>query len=115
LDGSDVPQNPDEVDGYLLGAFGGVRTMGKDVLGEEDPVPLPDKQQGFNWTRSQLGNEPRERFGSPFYIGPDYKPVEGWTVRYGNPNGLCDAVVLVLTSEPATVRDGLNTKPADAK
>jgi len=77
------PQMREMVDSYILGAYGGLRTKGKDVIG-------PDATG-------------RNSF-SPFGGGAADESV------FGNPNGIRDAVILVLTpgeDVPATQESDL--------
>ncbi len=82
---------PTEIDQYMLGAYGSIRTKGKDVLGDEqqfegNPVP--------SWTRSAYSAT--DLGGSPF------RNIKGGEshehMRYGNPNGIRDGIILVLTA-----------------
>jgi hypothetical protein len=57
----------DEVQDYMLGGYGSIRTKGKDVIGP-DPTG--------------------ENLVTPFGAGPK---------DYGNPNGIRDSIILVLT------------------
>lgn len=71
----------EEIQDYMLGAYGAIRTKGKDVIGP-DPTG--------------------ENLVTPFGIGPK---------DYGNPNGIRDGVILVLTpgwDEPGQTKAGGN-------
>ena len=134
---SNDPILPTETDMYMLGGYGGSRTKGKDILGEEEAIsyflrsdagnlfamsvnpverggmellqgdPGDPGDPGTNpnqnvtefeiwpWTRSEKG-DPNERQGSPFSSANVGDTNE--QVQYGNPNGIRDAIVLVLTA-----------------
>ena len=88
------PQDPTM---YMLGAYGGPGEKGQDVIGPEMMVKLDMGEDG------SLSVSPRTSStyggmghgdGSPY--GP---PAEGTTDQFsfGNPNGIADSVVLVLT------------------
>lgn len=114
---------------YMLGAWGGLKTKGQDILGEEPlvifkfkgyrrspsnnvfslpgqgpvgaPIPLPGKPKGGSvidflgvppWTRGVNRSHVGPLWGSPFGPGGMYEQLS-----YGNPNGVRDALVLVLT------------------
>ena len=82
---------------YMLGAYGGPGVVGKDVIGKEHMVKLDMGADGellkCPWTRSSSMSAGRA-MGSPY--GP---PAEGTDDQFsfGNPNGIADSVVLVLT------------------
>jgi prepilin-type N-terminal cleavage/methylation domain-containing protein len=132
------PIIPTEIDQYMMGGFGGIRTKGRDVLGEErmityaaraagsanwladatfdggngspgaepalDPPPIDDGTGGggpqiterniWPWTRSQDSAEDKQ--GSPYTPG-DIGTTND-QLSYGNPNGIRDALILVLTA-----------------
>jgi prepilin-type N-terminal cleavage/methylation domain-containing protein len=132
------PILPTEIDQYMLGGFGGIRTKGKDILGEErqityflrsagsnwladanwsngdtvSPTPMQGDPgdpgdpggPGFDtyaleiwpWTRSEVSTNPSEREGSP-YCPADVGDTNE-QMQYGNPNGIRDAIILVLTA-----------------
>jgi type II secretory pathway pseudopilin PulG len=102
--GADAPLLPVKVDDYMLGVYGGLRTKGKDILGEEmqvhgwirDPGTQESRTVEFRpWTRSQCGVDQRQ--GSPYgSIGMCGDSIK--QVNYGNPNGNSDAIVLVLVA-----------------
>jgi hypothetical protein len=92
---------------YILGAYGSIYTKGKDVLGEEQPLFAYEKdplQHGGNavlsaslqvwpWTRSEVSTSAADREGSPYSAqGTDTQQI-----AYGNPNGIRDAITMVLT------------------
>lgn len=64
---------PAEIDSYILAAFGGPKTKGKDIM---------------------------DSTGNPFLTKPmnPARPSDGVTTEYGNPNGIRDGVILVLTA-----------------
>jgi prepilin-type N-terminal cleavage/methylation domain-containing protein len=132
---------PTEIDQYMLGGYGGIRTKGKDILGDERQITYFLRQggahhnwlaganwsgpehggyepmqgdpgdpgsgyggQGFEvdelmiwpWTRSEVSSDPEDLAGSPYQpanIGDTNEQLQ-----YGNPNGIRDGVILVLTA-----------------
>lgn len=64
---------PTEIDQYIVGAYGGIRTKGKDILGDDAAG-----NGGFPWTVTH--------------------PAQQVEIQYGNPNGIRDAIILVLTA-----------------
>lgn len=138
-DAQDTAIIPTETDMYMLGGFGGIRTKGKDVIGDEaqitftsrasnssnwlagatrtdsgipgavptqggppPPPPPPGGGGGANlstrsvwpWTRSMVSPEDLE--GSPYQ--PANIGDSNDQLQYGNPNGIRDGLVLVLTA-----------------
>jgi len=90
----------EDVDQYILGAYGMLRSKGKDVLGKESTSTcyLANPDSSFtmihvpHWTRSQYSNI--EKGGSPFSGN-----LEGFeSFRYGCPNAIPDGIILVLTA-----------------
>lgn len=105
----------EDVDQYILGAYGSLRSKGKDVLGEESTSTcyLTNSDSSFtvdsypsytmvyvpHWTRSQYSNI--ERGGSPFSGN-----LEGFeSFRYGRANAINDGIILVLTAGEEYVGD----------
>ncbi len=131
------PIIPTEMDQYMLGGFGGIRTKGKDVLGPEAQITyftrsansssnwfassgtpgagvgavptqgVPGGPGGpggggtatntlriWPWTRSQFS--PTMREGSPY--SPANIGDSNEQLQYGNPNGVRDGIVLVVTA-----------------
>jgi len=130
------PPIPTDTDMYMLGGYGGIRTKGKDILGEEKPIlytrrsdagsqwlasavdsdtggakPMQsdpgdpgdptgggggglDTIEILPWTRSQSSDSEYE--GSPY--GPANVGDSNDQLQYGNPNGIRDGIVLVLTA-----------------
>lgn len=106
--GAAAPLPPEAVCEYMLGAYGGLRTKGSDVLGEEPTLTYfvrQDRAQNATphtrkakyielelrpWTRSQLDKAHKQ--GSP------YGPSMGGMLP-GDPNGIRDSLILVLISE----------------
>ena len=95
------PVLPLNNDMYILGAYGSTRTRGKDILGPE-PVLDVGGVKVPAWTRSTM----RETDETGSYLGSPYGVVEAGselaipgTLAYGCPNGIPDAIILVLTSE----------------
>jgi type II secretory pathway pseudopilin PulG len=75
---------------YILGGYGSVRTKGKDVLGDELPIQVEGKEL-WVWTRSSLGG----KGGSPFSPASDDSMNQ---LSYENPNGVRDALIILLTN-----------------
>jgi prepilin-type N-terminal cleavage/methylation domain-containing protein len=139
----DAPILPTQIDSYMLGGYGGIRTKGKDVLGQEgqivynvrqagagglgsggvgspsgpegflpmlDPPPPPPppgdgsgsgtaEHKVWPWTRSvcrETDTDPAHLMGSPYSPANAGDTIE--QLEYGNPNGIRDALVLVLTA-----------------
>jgi prepilin-type N-terminal cleavage/methylation domain-containing protein len=120
------PILPTEIDQYMLGGYGGIRTKGQDVLGEEQqivyfqrsrggggggPTPIPPvdgptpwESDGISstyqtiwpWTRSMVSSSPDDLGGSPFL--PANIGDGNEQLSYGNRNGFRDAIILVLTA-----------------
>jgi len=124
-DAAAAPILPTEIDTYMMGGYGGIRTKGKDVLGTErqiiytarvaggnmlamgdgnfalqPPIPGPGPGTGttqrniWPWTRSQ--RSPSQYEGSPYQ--PARPSDTNEQLMYGNPNGVRDGLVLVLTA-----------------
>lgn len=101
------PILPTEIDQYMLGGYGGIRTKGKDILGQEQPIKYflrpspeepdaePTEQLAWPMTRSEVSDDPNKREGSPFSMSPSALGED--VVAYGNPNGIRDGIILVLT------------------
>ena len=101
---------PTEIDQYMLGIYGDLRSKGKDILGGiSDPLELPvgvqdgdsilaaDPVEFISWfprTGSTLDPEGRE--GNPYTVPTE--DVWGEQMQYGNPNGVRDGIILVLTA-----------------
>ncbi|MBN2082549.1 zinc ribbon domain-containing protein [bacterium] len=96
----ELPFVPTETDQYILAAYGGVRTKGRDVLGAEQPFVMvrPDGTSTDTWmyTRSEVSPDPAKIEGSAYSFG--ISTSANTKTQYGNPNGLRDALVLVLTA-----------------
>jgi hypothetical protein len=102
--GIDQPLRPVTVDGYMLGVYGGLRTRGKDIIGDEEACEYFSSADGesiptircifWPWTRSQCGSTSRQ--GSPY--GNSASAQSNRQTQYGRPNGINDGVVLVLTA-----------------
>ena len=102
------PILPTEIDMYILGAYGGPRTKGKDILATEQQLTWmlradsddPESEQTENtvWqmTRSEVSDDLSKREGSPYSMGPNARGEN--VVAYGNPNGIRDGLILVLTA-----------------
>ena len=93
---------PSEIDTYMLGLYGAITDKGLDVLGPEKVLQLHaafDKASGtyllpvYQQTSSQCGGG---REGSPFRTAVPEETNE--QLSYGNPNGIRDGIVLVLTA-----------------
>jgi prepilin-type N-terminal cleavage/methylation domain-containing protein len=119
---------PTALTDYMLGAWGGARTKGMDILGEEPlviysynltkpvkyiPAPstngpisdihdVPDMPATTHY--SFLGVPPWTRSVNKAHIGPlwgsPYGPAPSGTqqLSYGNPNGIKDALILMLSA-----------------
>lgn len=85
---------------YMLGAYGGPSDRGQDVIGAEQAITLDLGDQGslriWPWTRSTLNMGFSQPQGSPYGAAPAGSRRQ---FTYGNPNGIDDAVVLLLTSK----------------
>jgi hypothetical protein len=85
---------------YMLGAYGGPTDRGQDVIGEEHYIEIDMGERGtlraWPWTRSRVDVGLNAPQGSPYGPAPKGSKQQ---VSYGNPNGIDDAVVLLLTSE----------------
>jgi hypothetical protein len=106
-DTSSKPILPTEIDQYIMGVYGGIRTKGKDILGEEQPLKFliagteesiqEDEKVIWPMTRSEVSDDPNDRSGCPFgnvrRVFPNSEQQD-----YGNPNGIRDAIILVLTA-----------------
>lgn len=89
---------------YHLGAYGGPRSKGMDVLGDE--VPLPQAPAGSKAKRSKAPdmrwiwlrslNDPAQYGGCPYEIGTDINNLREWD--HYPANGVTDAVVICLYS-----------------
>jgi hypothetical protein len=95
------PPVPLSTDYYMLGAYGGIKDKGQDVLGDEPTLSV--KLSGGSgelkvhpWTRSSCGS--MDRAGSP-YGAADSAASPCYPFKYGNPNGNADGVILVLTAK----------------
>ena len=143
-DASQAPIIPTQVDSYMLGGYGGIRTKGKDVLGTEGQIiylartanagggslladavinngagsnfgPMQggpgggpggpgsgtgttsSQQKVWPWTRSECRSRDTSHLeGSPF--SPANAGDSNEQLQYGNPNGVRDALVLVVTA-----------------
>ncbi len=98
---------PTEIDQYMLGGYGGIRTKGKDILGEEQPLKVvfigkegsTEGDDNVYWpmTRSEVSDDPEDRSGCPFGgVSSTILDVEQY--EYVNPNGIRDAIILVPTA-----------------
>jgi hypothetical protein len=91
------PIPPPAAKQYVLGVYGSSRTRGQDVLGSEEPAKLGGRKV-YPWLRSRTDSA---RMG-----GCPYKYPAGFTGKEplvaSNPNGVKDAIVLLLGSGPET-------------
>ena len=130
---------PTEIDQYMLGGYGSIRTKGKDMIGDERQItytrradagnnwlanatevtsvsgPVPTQggpgggpggppgtgartQEIWPWTRSSGRESPEtgEPWGSPYQ--PANPGESNDQLAYGNPNGVRDGIILVLTA-----------------
>lgn len=102
---------PMEIDQYMLGGYGSIRTKGKDVLGDEKLFEgwylkrSPHNEdnsynyeviqfQSTTWTRSAYSAT--DLGGSPFINFAAGESNE--QLLYGNPNGIRDGLIIVLTA-----------------
>jgi len=87
---------------YLIGGYGGPKTKGQDVLGDE--IPLPQTPAGsagnhgeapdLRWTWVRSLNDPGQYGGCPYEINVD---ADGEPrLWHGLQNGIEDSIVLVL-------------------
>ncbi|MCC7479471.1 hypothetical protein IT575_13585, partial [bacterium] len=137
-DAADQPILPTEIDQYMMGGYGGIRTKGKDVIGDEEqityftgasihngwladatfadgpnngPTPMQGNPGGGPGGPGGGNNGPGEQFIWPWtrsvtadneYEGSPYQPANigdsNEQLQYGNPNGIRDGIVLVLTA-----------------
>jgi len=101
---ADEPLVPRYATSYILGAYGSIRSKGADVLGPEPMLSFGGKMVPA-WTRSTKAeaNEDGRYLGSPYGAASEHKDaraVRGISgLFYGNPNGIRDGIVIVLTSE----------------
>jgi type II secretory pathway pseudopilin PulG len=90
---------PTEMDQYILGSYGGPNTQGKDILGSSRALVYSNggNQKGtaelWPGTDSTTGQDVE---GSPFASLSGYDGVH--QTAYGNPNGLQDGIILVVTA-----------------
>jgi hypothetical protein len=108
FDAASNPHLPRAIDQYIMGAYGDIRTKGKDVLGEEQPyssssqsaapgsTPAAAPVDTWLMTRSEVSNDATQREGSPY--GVDIYRSGPQSIEYGNPNGIRDALILILTA-----------------
>ena len=87
---------------YILGAYGSYRNKGKDILGDELPwqvIHNGNATARLLWSFNGIEMPGKSyRQGSPYNwpVAGDYS---GFPICYGNPNGLRDGLILVLTAE----------------
>jgi hypothetical protein len=111
VDSNLLPVPPTTADAYLLGAYGGLRSKGKDILGEEQRFELywkvlwdedqvtetqaagtflqREPHEYWPWTRSQTSAD--QKMGSPYGIHA------GDIFYAGNGNGVLDSITFALT------------------
>lgn len=139
-DAETEPILPTEIDSYMLGAYGGIRSKGKDILGTEREIEYRQRSantsnllaganttgasndhtgpmQGgpgggpggpggggggatstfeiWPWTRSEVGGA-GDLNGSPY--SPALAVDSNEQLRYGNPNGVRDGLILIVTA-----------------
>ncbi len=82
-------------DMYILAVYGGTRSKGRDILGEEEPLTGPHGEMTWTFLRSQVSTDPAHVQGCPFSFDNTGKTTQ---IIYGNPNGIRDAIALVLTA-----------------
>lgn len=95
---------PTEIDGYIMGAYGGIRTAGKDVLGPEPRFQYRTKESNlagskslwmWSMTRSEVGG-PNDIQGSPFSLWKGEGNIE--EMQFGNANGVRDGLIVIETT-----------------
>ena len=86
---------PQDADQYMLGAYAGMRTKGIDILGPEQPFADENGNQQWNYLRSEASTSPDHVQGCPYKVVDSSEDVD---IQYGNPNGIRDAILLVLTA-----------------
>jgi len=128
--GTETAQNepilPTEIDQYVLGGYGGIRTKGKDPLGEEAQIqyttgnasgrnwiagagenvlrqpPPPPGGGGGNVGDLQIWPWTRSQTAVDSLMGSPYSPAKvgdsNEQLMYGNPNAVRDGIVIVLTA-----------------
>jgi len=71
---------PTEIDSYMLGGYGGIRTKGKDILGCEYPITYFRRASGggYNWLADAGWSSPG---------GPDMVPLQGEPDPWGGGTG----------------------------
>jgi len=124
-DAAAEPILPTEVDQYILGGYGGIRSKGRDVIGNERQIEYTIKTSGNNWvawTGTGLLQPPDPGGGGggtaasrlkiwPWtrsvtqdnqYEGSPYAPAtvgdSNEQLMYGNANGVRDGIIIVLTA-----------------
>jgi len=85
---------PTEIDQYMLGVYGSLKSKGKDILGgEQDSCWFRKGRNNLKYslrTNSELA--PSGHAGSPFGSRNESE------LMNGNPNGIRDGIILVLTA-----------------
>lgn len=80
---------PVENEDYILGAYGSIRTKGMDIIGDEQ---MHDGVHMLKWTRSAYSNTTWG--GCPFTDDGSWWDLESG----GNPNGIQDGIISILTT-----------------
>ena len=94
-DAANAPIIPTEIDGYMLGGYGGIRSKGKDVLGEENQIEYRRRTSAISgnmladatWTGGNAG------YTGPMQGGPPGGPGGGGG---GAGSGILDPARLAL-------------------
>lgn len=99
------PVRPERISHYILGVYGPVSDQGRDVIGAEvqvrgftaraDGTFMPDSSGAMVWPWTRSVADPKAYDGSPY--GIQGLPTNQ-QFAYGNPNGVRDGVLLVLTT-----------------
>jgi len=124
-DASAAPILPTEIDMYMLGGYGGVRSKGKDVIGDERQITYTARTSTSSWvamsgfgmiqpppppggggtttdTRLSIWPWTRSVCSDSEYAGSPYKPAgvgdSNEQLQYGNGNGIRDGIIIVLTA-----------------
>jgi len=92
------PLLPTSITDYILGVYGGIGEKGKDILGTEPTLRLKlsdgSERDIASWTRSTTDPTAKPD-GSPYGFATN--TASPFRLSYGNPNGVRDALILVLT------------------
>ena len=73
------PILPTEIDQYMLGGYGGIRTKGKDVIGDEQPILYRIRANAGNWMANATVTGPAGMPGSQPMAAGDPPPIDDLT------------------------------------